>query len=117
MLARLRAVMRRLVPMDENIIFKVGKLSVDIASRKIEFDREPVRLTQTEYNILKILVINAGKVVTHREILKEVWDKSEDFEGVSHLLRVTVSNLRNKIEPDPDRPIYILTEPAVGYRL
>ncbi len=117
MLARLRAVMRRLMPQDEGTVFKVGKLSMDIAKHSLELKGDPIRLTPTEYNILKVLVMNAGRVVTHQSILKEVWDKSEDLEGVSHLLRVTISNLRNKIEPNPNQPTYILTEPGIGYRL
>ena len=117
MLARLRAVIRRLVPQDEKIPFKVGKLTVDIAKRNVELSGRTAHLTPTEYDVLKILVMNAGRVVTHRQILKEVWNKTEDLEGVAHLLRVTVSNLRDKIEPNPDRPAYVLTEPGVGYRL
>ena len=117
LLARLRAVMRRLVPRDENTLFKTGKLTIDIGKHNVELDGKAVRLTPTEYDVLKILVMNAGRVVTHRQILKEVWNKAEDLEGVAHLLRVTISNLRDKIEPNPDRPIYVLTEPSLGYRL
>ena len=117
LLARLRAVMRRLVPRDENTLFKTGKLTVDIGKHNVELGGKAVRLTPTEYDVLKILVINAGRVVTHRQILKEVWNKAEDLEGVAHLLRVTISNLRDKIEPNPNRPIYVLTEPSLGYRL
>ena len=117
LLARLRAVMRRLVPRDENTLFKIGKLTIDIAKHNVELGGKAVRLTPTEYDVLKILVMNAGRVVTHRQILKEVWNKAEDLEGVAHLLRVTISNLRDKIEPNPDRPIYVLTEPSLGYRL
>jgi len=78
---------------------------------------DEVSLSPTEYDILKLLIINTGKVLTHQQILREIWDKNEDYEGILHLLRVTVSNLRSKIEPNPDRPVYILTEPGVGYRL
>ena len=117
LLARLRAVMRRLVPRDENTLFKTGKLTIDIGKHNVELDGKAVRLTPTEYDVLKILVMNAGKAVTHRQILKEVWNKTEDLECVAHLLRVTISNLRDKIEPNPDRPIYVLTEPSLGYRL
>ena len=117
MLARLRAVMRRLVPHDEETRFKAGDLIVDIAQHSVTRNGQPVRLTPTEYDVLKVLVINAGKVVTHRQILQEVWNKSDDLEGVAHLLRVTVSNLRDKIEPNPDRPTHVLTEPGIGYRL
>lgn len=117
MLARLRAVMRRLLPQNERSIFKVGKLSIDISSHSVEVKGQEVHLTPTEYDLLKVLVLNAGKIMTHGQILKEIWNKDEDFEEAAHLLRVTVSNLRNKIESNSDRPAYILTEPGVGYRL
>ena len=117
MLARLRAVMRRLLPQNERSIFKVGKLSIDISNHSVEVKTRQVHLTPTEYDLLKVLVLNAGKIMTHSQILKEIWNKDEDFEEASHLLRVTISNLRNKIESNPDRPTYILTEPGVGYRL
>lgn len=117
MLARLRAVVRRLLPKSENAIFKTGKLSMDVAKHGVEISGKPVSLTPTEYDVLKVLVMSAGSVVTHRQILQTVWNKSEDMEGVSHLLRVTISNLRDKIEPNPDRPSFVLTEPGIGYRL
>ncbi len=117
MLARLRAVMRRLLPQNERSVFKVGRLSIDIPNHSVEVKGKPVHLTPTEYDLLKVLVLNAGKIVTHGKILKEIWNKNEDFEEALHLLRVTVSNLRNKIESNPDRPDYILTEPGIGYRL
>ncbi len=117
LLARLKAVMRRLVPQNEPSIFKAGKLCVDVSKHTVELRGKPLRLTPTEYEILKILIINAGKVVTQAQILKEVWNKTEDKEGAPHLLRVTISNLRDKIEPNPDRPIHVMTEPGVGYRL
>ena len=117
MLARIRAVMRRLLPQNYEAVFRVGKLSVDIGRRVVTVNGRAVHLTPIEYSILKFFVLNAGKVVTHKQLLKEIWDKTDEFEGIAHLLRVTISNLRNKIEPDPNRPIYILTEPGVGYRL
>jgi len=117
MLARLRAVMRRLLPQNEDTQFKAGRLSIDIARHRVEAAGKQIHLTPTEYNILKLLVLNTGKVVTRSQIFKEVWNKTEDFKGISHLLRVTISNLRDKIEPNPERPVYILTEPGVGYRL
>ena len=117
MLARLRAVMRRLLPADENSLFKAGKLTVDVGKHAVEFGGRPVNLTPTEFDILKVLIMSAGSVVTHRQILQAVWNKPEDMEGVSHLLRVTISNLRDKLEPNPDRPTYVLTEPGIGYRL
>ena len=117
MLARLRAVMRRLLPQNERSVFKVGKLSIDISNHSVEVKGQEIHLTPTEYDLLKVLVLNAGRIMTHGQILKEIWNKDEDFEEAAHLLRVTVSNLRSKIEVNPDRPVYILTEPGVGYRL
>jgi two-component system KDP operon response regulator KdpE len=117
LLARLKAVMRRLLPSDKDEIFKMGKLLVDITKHQLTVDGNQVDLTPTEYDILKLLILNAGKIVTHKQILREVWNKSEDLEGVLHLLRVTISNLRSKIESNPNRPTYVLTEPGIGYRL
>jgi two-component system, OmpR family, KDP operon response regulator KdpE len=117
LIARLKAVMRRLLPLDKEEILKIGKLSMDITKRQVHLGNDEVSLSPTEYDILKLLIINAGKVLTHQQILREVWDKNENYEGILHLLRVTISNLRSKIEPNPDRPAYILTEPGVGYRL
>ena len=117
LLARLRAVMRRLLPLDKEEVLKAGRLSMDVTNRRITLGNDEISLSPTEYDLLKLLIVNAGNVITHQRILREIWGKTEDFEGILHLLRVTVSNLRSKIEPDPDRPTYILTEPGVGYRL
>ncbi|MFA6217837.1 MAG: response regulator transcription factor [Candidatus Omnitrophota bacterium] len=117
LLARLKAVMRRLVPVEKEEILSSGKLAVDITKRQVTLDNSEINLSPTEYDILKLLIFNAGKVITHKQILREIWDKTENYEGILHLLRVTISNLRSKIEPNPDRPTYILTEPGVGYRL
>jgi two-component system KDP operon response regulator KdpE len=117
LLARLKAVMRRLLPLEKEEILRSGKLVVDITSRRVTIEDNEINLSPTEYDILKLLLLNSGKVITHKQILREIWDKTEDYEGILHLLRVTMSNLRSKIEPNPDRPTYILTEPGVGYRL
>ncbi len=117
LLARLKAVMRRLLPVEKEEILRLGKLVVDIRSRRVTVNDNNIDLSPTEYDILKLLLLNSGKVLTHKQILREIWDKTEDYEGILHLLRVTMSNLRSKIEPNPDRPTYILTEPGVGYRL
>ncbi len=117
LLARLKAVMRRLLPLEKEEILRIGKLVVDITSRRVTIEDNEINLSPTEYDILKLLLLNSGKVITHKQILREIWDKTEDYEGILHLLRVTISNLRSKIEPNPDRPTYILTEPGVGYRL
>ena len=117
LLARLRAVMRRFVPTDDEPYFKTRDLCVDFSRRAVSVKGEPIHLTPTEYDILKLLVQNEGKVLTHRQMIKKIWDKDESSEGIYHLLRVTISNLRNKIESDPGRPVYIQTEPGIGYRL
>ncbi len=116
LLARIRAVMRRLVQ-NETQEFRSGKLCVNIAKHSAELNGKALALSPTEYEILKLLVLNAGAVVKQSQFLKEIWNKNEDVEGASHLLRVTISHLRNKIEPNPDNPMYVLTEPGVGYRL
>ena len=117
LLARLKAVMRRLLPLEKNQILRTGKLMVDITNRRVTVEDNQIDLSPTEYDTLKFFLLNSGKVLTHKQILREIWDKTEDYEGILHLLRVTVSNLRSKIEPNPDRPMYILTEPGVGYRM
>jgi two-component system KDP operon response regulator KdpE len=117
LLARLRALMRRIALPEGDPVFTTGDLVVDFLRREVSVKAIPVHLTPTEYEILKLLVQNAGRVMTHRKILKAIWDKDEYVEGIYHLLRVTMSNLRNKIESNPERPVYILTDPGVGYRL
>ncbi len=117
LLARLKAVMRRLMPLEKEEILRLGKLAVNITIRRVTINDNEIDLSPTEYDILKLLLFSSGKVMTHKQILREIWDKTEDYEGILHLLRVTMSNLRSKIEPNPDRPTYILTEPGVGYRL
>ena len=116
LLARLKAVMRRLVPADKEDILSSGKLTVNVTDHQVMLGNRRIDLTPTEYDILKSLILNAGKVVTHKQILREVWIKQRIMR-ILHLLRVTISNLRSKIEPNPDRPTYILTEPGIGYRL
>lgn len=116
--ARLRAVLRRLARVKDDPIYKIDKLLVDLGKRLVKVSDVEIHLTPTEYDVLKVLVINAGKVITHQQIIKQVWAKNvKDYEGIEHLLRVTISNLRNKLEPDPTRPTYILTDAGVGYRL
>ncbi|MBN2408282.1 MAG: response regulator transcription factor [Candidatus Aminicenantes bacterium] len=116
--ARLRAVLRRTTRTDEEPLFKSGRLSVDFARRLVIVGGKEVDLTPTEYDILKLLALRAGKVVTHRMIFQQIWNKEPgEHEGAEHLLRVTMSHLRKKLEPNPDKPEFIITEPAVGYRL
>lgn len=114
LLARMRVALRRVV-VDGDPVFTIGALTVDLGRRLVSVNGQEVQLTPTEYDLLRILVTHAGKVLTHRHLLREVWGAGYT-EGV-HTLRVNVSNLRRKIEPDPSRPTYIITEPGVGYRL
>jgi two-component system, OmpR family, KDP operon response regulator KdpE len=91
------------------------QLMVDLVKRIIEVSGKEVQLTSTEYDILKALVNHAGQVLTHRQILQKV--RGEQYGDELHMLHVNTSNLRRKIEDDPARPHYIITEPGVGYRL
>jgi two-component system, OmpR family, KDP operon response regulator KdpE len=117
LLARLQAILRRLLPLDKTSVFETGGLSVNISNRSVTAQDKPIYLSPIEYDVLKLFIMNAGKVMTHENILKQIWGKSKDREGILHLLRVTISNLRVKIEPDSNRPTYIITEPGIGYRL
>jgi two-component system KDP operon response regulator KdpE len=115
LLARLRVALRHTVQPNDMPIFSSGELTVDLARRAVSVAGREVQLTPTEYDILKLLVTHAGKVLTHHQILRQVWGMG--YEDETHLLRVNISNLRRKIEADPARPVYLLTEPGVGYRL
>ncbi len=115
LLARLRAALRRAARPDEPVVFQAGKLVVDLSARRVTMGGHEVKLTVTEYNLLRLLVRHAGKILTHRQILREVW--GQGHEEHTHYLRVYVAHLREKIEPDPSRPEIIVTEPGVGYRL
>jgi two-component system, OmpR family, KDP operon response regulator KdpE len=114
LLARIRTVMRRQTKETTEPIFTLGELKVDLANRLVTVGKNDVQLTPTEYELLRSLVKQAGKVITNRQLLHQVWgDQYTDL----HLLRVNISKLRHKIEPDPSRPTYIHTESGVGYRI
>jgi two-component system KDP operon response regulator KdpE len=118
LLARIRAAIRRSAassPGAEAAVLEVGPLRIDQARREVTFDGREVRLTPIEFRLLALLAANAGKVLTHRHILKEVW--GPPYVGESHYLRVFMATLRRKVEPDPARPRLLLTEPGVGYRM
>lgn len=115
LMARLRAAVRRASHSPSEPIFSTGELEVDLVGRVVTLAGQEVQLTPTEYDLLKLFVINAGKVITHQQILRQVWGVG--YANDLHLLRVNISNLRRKIEPDPSRPRHIVTEPGVGYRL
>ena len=114
LMARIRVAMRHDVQTDPDPIFQSGALRVDLVRREVTLAAERVALTPTEYDLLRAMVQNAGRVLTHNQLLRQVWGAA--YEEEAHLLRVNVSNLRRKIEPNPDRPAFILTEPGVGYR-
>jgi two-component system, OmpR family, KDP operon response regulator KdpE len=114
LLARLRAALRRAEPSSEPVL-EIGGLRVDLEAREVSVDGTPVQLTPHEYGLLRLLALNEGKLLTHKAILREVW--GEAYADESHYLHVYVSQLRRKLEPDPARPRYILTESGVGYRL
>ncbi len=115
LMARIRVVLRRTVSATTDPLFQTGGLVVDLGRRRVTVDGQEVSLTPTEYDLLRALVRHAGKVLTHRHLLTEVWGVA--YQTETQLLRVNISNLRRKIEPNPARPIYVTTEPGVGYRL
>jgi len=115
LMARIRVALRRSAHPTKEPVIDIGKLHVDLVQRLVIADGEEVSLTPTEYDLLRLLIQNAGRVLTHRQVLRQVW--GPNYESEYHLLRVNISNLRRKIEPDPARPQYIVTEPGVGYRL
>jgi two-component system KDP operon response regulator KdpE len=114
LLARLRAALRRATTPGEPLV-RVGELEVDLEKRSVSLGGQAVSLTPNEFRLLSVLAQNEGKLLTHRTILREVWGPAYGEE--SHYLHVYVSQLRRKIEPDPARPRYLLTEPGAGYRL
>jgi two-component system, OmpR family, KDP operon response regulator KdpE len=115
LMARLRAALRRSAQAESAPVFSSGNLVVDLNQREVRVNAQPIALTPTEYDLLRMLVKHAGKVLTHDQLLRAVWGTA--YENETHMLQVNISNLRRKIEPDPSRPIYIVTEPGVGYRL
>ncbi|HLX69060.1 MAG TPA: response regulator transcription factor [Verrucomicrobiae bacterium] len=115
LLARLRAALRRADKGKvEEPVLQFGNLTINLAARRVTRNGEPVKLTATEYALLKLFVQHAGKVLTHRHLLREVW--GPDQENETQYLRVYVQRLRDKLEADPESPAFFLTEPGVGYR-
>jgi two-component system, OmpR family, KDP operon response regulator KdpE len=115
LLARLRANLRRTLQPSADPVYASGDLKVDLTKRIVTLADREVQLTPTEYELLKLLVMNAGKVLTHRQLLRDVWGAA--YEQELHILHVNISNLRHKIEPNHSRPQFVITEPGVGYRL
>ena len=114
LLARMRAAMRHQLQVHgERPVFRVGELSIDLVRRIVKIGDNEVKLSPKEYDLLRVLAQHAGKVLTHRFLLHELWDDLTD----AQYLRVYVRQLRQKIEAEPERPQYILTETGIGYRL
>jgi len=115
LLARIRVVMRRVGNTGSLPVYQSGDLVVDLDRRKVALAGKEIDLTPTEFDILSVLIQNAGRVVTQRQLIQKVWGAA--YESDSGLLRVNISNLRRKIEQNPNHPVLILTELGVGYRL
>ena len=114
LLARIRVVLRRSLHQTPEPVYRIDALEVDLARRLVRILGKEIALTPTEYELLRLFVTNAGKVLTHRHILKQIWGLAHLEQP--HVLRVNISNLRHKLETDASRPRYILTETGVGYR-
>jgi two-component system KDP operon response regulator KdpE len=114
LLARLRAAVRRASPAPDEPVVTTPDFTVDLAAKRVTRDGADVRLTPTEWQLLEVLVRAAGRLVTQRQLLQEVW--GPQYESESNYLRVYIAQLRRKLEPEPARPRYLLTEPGMGYR-
>jgi two-component system KDP operon response regulator KdpE len=114
LLARMRAVMRRGASADEPAVVETRDFTIDLAARRVVRDGGAIHLTATEWHIVEILVRNAGRLVTQRRLLQEVWGPK--YERETHYLRVYVGQIRRKLEPNPSEPRYFLTAPRMGYR-
>lgn len=114
LLARMRAALRRVTPADEPVLIETADFTIDLAARRVTRAGEEVRLTATEWHIVEVLARNAGRLVTQRQLLQEVWGPK--YETETHYLRVYVGQIRRKLEPVPSEPRYFLTAARMGYR-
>ncbi|MED1469206.1 response regulator [Bacillus salipaludis] len=115
LVARIRVALRHSAKSQDEPILDFGRLVIDLSGRTVELDGEKIKLTPTEYELLKILATNAGRVMTHKQLLQQVWG-GHQYDTDSHYLRVYIGHLRKKIETDSARPNFIITEPGIGYR-
>ena len=115
LLARLRAVMRRSAEAGGSPAIELGELVIDLADRRVTRAGAEIHLTPIEFELVRVLAQHHGRLVTHRQLLQEVW--GPEYGEETHYLRVHVAHIRSKLEPDPSRPQYLITEPGVGYRL
>jgi two-component system KDP operon response regulator KdpE len=114
LLARLRAAVRRASPAPDEPVVSTADFVVDLAAKQVTRDGGNIRLTPTEWQVLEVLIRNAGRLVTQRQLLQEVWGPG--YQNEANYLRVYMANLRRKLEPDPSAPRYLLTETGMGYR-
>jgi len=115
LMARIRVALRHQANLKDEPVVEVGELYMDFSKRQVKIAGDDIHLTPIEYDLLKLLISNAGKVVTHRQLIHSVW--GSEGQEYSQYLRIYISQLRKKIEKDPNQPAYILTEPGIGYRL
>ncbi|MFC4770098.1 response regulator [Effusibacillus consociatus] len=115
LVARIRVALRHMAKSTNEPLLRIGELTIDLAQRIVELKGERIKLTPTEYDLLKVLASNAGKVVTQRQLLQQVWGSNHN-ESDSHYLRVYIGHLRKKLEEDSTQPKLIVTEPGIGYR-
>ena len=115
LLARLRAILRRSVESSATPLLEIGDLTVDLADRRVTRAGSDVHLTPIEFDLLRVLAQHRGRLVTHRQLLHEVW--GPEYGEETHYLRVHIAHIRAKLEPDQQRPRHIVTEPGVGYRM
>ena len=114
LLARLRAALRRATPAEEDAVIETPDFTIDLATKRVTRGNEEVRLTPTEWNVVELLVRNPGKLVSYRQLLREVWGPG--YEKETHYLRVFMAHVRRKLEPEPSHPRYFHTEAGMGYR-
>ncbi|SMC32898.1 response regulator [Sporomusa malonica] len=115
LMARMRVCLRRMAASESEPVLTCGGLAVDLVQRRVTVDGREIKLTPTEYEIIKIMAQQAGRVLTHKQLLKAVWGNA--YNEDTHYIRVYIGQLRRKIEDDPAQPRYIITESGVGYRL
>ena len=114
LMARLRAALRRATPSDQEPVIETADFTIDLAAKRVHRDGAEIRLTPTEWHLVEVLVRNPGKLVSQQQLLREVW--GPEYHDETAYLRVHMANVRRKLEPEPSRPRYFLTEPGMGYR-
>jgi two-component system KDP operon response regulator KdpE len=114
LVARLRAALRRTTPAEEEALVETPDFTIDLASKKVRRDGDEVRLTPTEWHVVEVLVRNRGRLVSQTQLLQEVW--GPQYHDETNYLRVFMAQVRRKLEPEPGRPRYFITEPGMGYR-